>query len=195
LRQAGERQKMADSNTTNMVSRTISSDRETRFPDSSSGVTPAGVERLLSSRAHVELRQAIKDATSFRAFTTLGEIDVSPELAARLLATAKGPLAAQALVKSRLQAFVPMYDNRDDIEFFMLDGHPACIMDGGMNLFIASHSPAVSYERWACAACGLLTDGRLKCGACRNVVYCSRVCQSLHWSAANGHRASCGAVP
>ena len=39
-----------------------------------------------------------------------------------------------------------------------------------------------------CAACGLLVDGRLRCGRCRVARYCDRDCQRQHWRA---HRENC----
>ena len=39
-----------------------------------------------------------------------------------------------------------------------------------------------------CAACGMVVDGRLRCGSCRVVRYCDRDCQRQHWRT---HRKNC----
>ncbi|OQR82869.1 hypothetical protein ACHHYP_15381 [Achlya hypogyna] len=45
----------------------------------------------------------------------------------------------------------------------------------------------------ACAACGSVAEGLLRCSKCLAVSYCSRTCQVAHWKA--GHKAACRQSP
>ncbi|PXF46285.1 Programmed cell death protein 2 [Gracilariopsis chorda] len=40
----------------------------------------------------------------------------------------------------------------------------------------------------ACHVCGFLAN--MRCGGCRKLMYCGRLCQMRHWK--NGHKSSCG---
>jgi len=57
---------------------------------------------------------------------------------------------------------------------------------------IMNYGRSVSYEPWCCGGCGIVTDRRLKCGACRCAVYCSKDCQREAWAS---HKLVCGALP
>jgi hypothetical protein len=128
-----------------------------------------------------------------------------------LVAGRPGELQPQAVCDVDAKTFVPMFD--DDFgnsalgvrlglakpgeqtlfSFFLLhSGELACVVDVNYNphvdAFVAAHGKRFSFARICCAACGIATDGRLKCGACRGAVYCGRACQAGDWPT---HRKMC----
>ena len=78
--------------------------------------------------------------------------------------------------------------------FFNSNESLTCVIginDGGNpSKHIANFGQRVSYEPWCCGGCGIATDRRLKCGACRCAVYCSKDCQREAWT---NHKFFCGA--
>jgi hypothetical protein len=44
--------------------------------------------------------------------------------------------------------------------------------------------------RHVCGGCGIVVDGRLKCGLCKHAYYCGKACQGKHWQA-GGHKLAC----
>ena len=120
-------------------------------------------------------------------------------------------LQPQAMCNTKEKTFVPIFDDDYDhpklgarlgvakagdktlFSFFPLaDGELACTINVNANPFVDSfmstHGKQFSFATVCCAACGIVTDGRLKCSACRRAIYCGRACQATHWPT---HKACC----
>lgn len=211
-------------------------------------IDPAAARKLIYSRAHEELKVALKAASvdAFAVFETFRNSANDTFRAARVLdpkrlrslmrrvvlpsahdCEALDPHIMLSLPERR--AYRPMLESSDahacHAAFYFTEkvlpdvltwpigcslggGHlpPAkrrrqlvCVIDrdrrsGGVT---SSHSFtgcfALEYAiPYACAMCAAPTDGRLRCGGCRQARYCDAKCQREHWRA-GGHKALCRA--
>jgi glutaredoxin-related protein len=197
-----------------------SQDRESRFTGVND-ISPAGVDKILHSKAHTALLKDISEAKGdFKVFMpikdqpdTITEIHNDQITQALLqIASHHAKLQPQAMCLRDCKTFVPIFDDdhdnkrvgihcglikKDDsilFSFFPLaSGELAVTINVNNNphvdMFMHARGKAASYTKTCCAACGIATDGRLKCGACRRAVYCGKQCQKGHWQT---HRTGCG---
>ena len=165
---------------------------------------PAAAKRLLRSNAHNELRKQL--ASEFKVYElrvgdpyvrqVVGECDTMR--IAKL--AAKGDLGETQILNKTDGRVVPILDNCHEdgflVSFFRGAEGIICLIDWsstGPDCYTVGDMFMSVMGVWfdvecACAACNRPIDGRLKCGHCRGVRYCSRECQKAHWAE---HKSCC----